>query len=292
MRPYLPMALLAGLFAFVGSAPAADEKSAVKVVNPPFNTEADEDHPHVDFGASLYFTVTDKDREDLHVVQRRTSKQAWPAKAEIIGDYIKNKGETRSTFSTVGRYPLYLYFAVKDKEGKNFDLYVAVKHDANKIWAAPTPVINVNTAEDECFPWIVATGRTQAMYFSRKTKDGWKLFVSHRTNLTGPQGWGEAEEVGFEAGFHHATVTPDGKTMVLQGPVEKGRNGLYTAKWDGKAWSKPEPLAALNHAEGKRGDSSPNLSRDGILLYFVSDRPGGKGGMDIYVARMADLKKK
>ncbi|HEX9090813.1 MAG TPA: hypothetical protein VF831_04955, partial [Anaerolineales bacterium] len=31
-------------------------------------------------------------------------------------------------------------------------------------------------------------------------------------------------------------------------------------------------------------DGCPALSRDGLLLYFASNRPGGYGGLDIWVA--------
>ena len=40
------------------------------------------------------------------------------------------------------------------------------------------------------------------------------------------------------------------------------------------------------------GDRSPCLSRDGLTLYFASDRDGGKGGLDLYSVAVADLKKK
>src|SRR5262249_48271221 len=113
-----------------------------------------------------------------------------------------------------------------------------------------------------------------------------------RTNSTGPQGWKEAEEVGVPVGYHHATLTPDCKTMYLQGPLEKGRWGLFVSSYDGKKWGKPEELEALNDPDGKVGDRSPNLSRDGKFLYFASDRPGGKGGMDLYWIETAKLAKK
>jgi len=80
-------------------------------------------------------------------------------------------------------------------------------------------------------------------------------------------------------GYHHATLSPDGKTMYLQGPLEKDCWGLLSRSSDGKTWSKPVALEELNDSEGKIGDRSPNLSRDGKFLYFASDRPGGKGGM-------------
>jgi hypothetical protein len=165
-----------------------------------------------------------------------------------------------------------------------------MKLDPNKVWSAPTPVMNVNSDADEVHPWLTADGR--ALYFSRKTKDGWRVCVSTRTAATGPGGWRAAKEVNLPVDFHHATLTPDGRTMYLQGPLEKERWGLFTSTWTTKGWSKPEPLEALNSPEGKTGDRSPNLSRDGRLLYFASDRPGGKGGLDVWVVATAALAKK
>ena len=159
--------------------------------------------------------------------------------------------------------------------------------DTGKAWSAPTPVMKVNTPQDEAHPWLSADGRS--LWFSRKTKEGWKVFVSTRPGARGPQGWREPEDAGLPAGFHHATLTPDGKTMFLQGPLDKGRWGLFVAKRAAKGWGKPEPLAQLNSEEGKTGDRSPCLSSDGRLLYFASDRPGGKGGLDLYAVPVAKL---
>ena len=44
--------------------------------------------------------------------------------------------------------------------------------------------------------------------------------------------------------------------------------------------------------DGPRGDLSPCLTADGMRLYFVSDRPGGKGGLDIWYVPTAQLKAK
>jgi hypothetical protein len=57
-------------------------------------------------------------------------------------------------------------------------------------------------------------------------------------------------------------------------------------------WGKPEPLDELNCEEAPTGDKSPCVSRDGSLLYFASDRPGGKGGFDLWAAPTNLLGKK
>src|SRR5215471_17462185 len=36
-------------------------------------------------------------------------------------------------------------------------------------------------------------------------------------------------------------------------------------------------------------DQHPAISKDGLRLYFVSNRPGGFGGLDIWVSRRASL---
>lgn len=289
-KPLFVFALLTAVL--LSSVPAAeDTPKLLKVFNVPVNTSADEDEPHVSAnGLTLYFTAPEGGKDEVRYSQRRSTAQVWPVKVTVLEDYIKAKGDLRSVYATGGTYPHYLYFATRDEKGKNFDLFVAVCQDVGKAWSAPTPVMMVNSDEDELHPWV--TGDGKALYFSRKTKDGWKLLVTTRAGKSGPQGWGEPEEVGLPVGFHHATLTPDGKTMYLQGPLDKARSGLFVCTRTGKTWSKPEPLDGLNHPEGKIGSRAPNLTRDGRLLYFSSDRPDGRGGLDLWGIQTAMLGKK
>src|SRR5262249_46372843 len=170
------------------------------------------------------------------------------------------------------------------------DIYVAVRQSRDAVFTSPTPINTISSQADELHPWLSATGKE--LYFSRKTKEGWKVFVATRKEATGAAGFGEPKLVDLPPDFHHVTLTPDGRTMFLQGPLEKDRWGLFRATRAGNGWSKPEPLDDLNDADGKTGDRSPCLSRDGFWLYFASDRPGGKGGLDLYVVKVSDLKRK
>ena len=83
-----------------------------------------------------------------------------------------------------------------------------------------------------------------------------------------------------------AAFSPDGATMVLtrwKKNSTRGNNAdLYVSNWDGRTWSRPQPIADLNTRSNEREAA---FSRDGNYLYFSSDRAGGAGGYDLYVAR-------
>jgi hypothetical protein len=286
--------LLAGLCLL--PAAAADNPRPLKPVNlETLNTEADEDDPHPSSNNLwLYYSANGKGKFDIMVSSRRSPNARW-GKGQILEGYVQTEADDRSVFVTTEyRFPQFLYYATKkDKNAKNFDIYVAVKQNpgADKVFAEPTPVQVVCTEADEMHPWLSADGKE--LYFSRKTKEGWRVFVARRASAAGPQGFGEPMLLeDLPPDFHHVTLMPDGKTMYLQGPLDKGRWGLFAATRAGKSWNKPEPLEALNDAAAPTGDRSPALSRDGSRLYFASDRAGGKGGLDLWVIDTASLRKK
>jgi hypothetical protein len=53
-------------------------------------------------------------------------------------------------------------------------------------------------------------------------------------------------------------------------------------------WSAPVNLGPTINSSSN--DYSPAISRNGRVLYFGSDRPGGFGGIDIWVARRASVR--
>ncbi|MBL7937097.1 MAG: OmpA family protein [Bacteroidia bacterium] len=59
---------------------------------------------------------------------------------------------------------------------------------------------------------------------------------------------------------------------------------IYVSTNEGDYWSDIKKIGAnVNHPV--YWDSQPTLSADGNALYFASDRPGGYGGIDLYVTR-------
>jgi hypothetical protein len=266
------------LFCFLNRAPAGEK--GVKPVNlEKINSAADEDDPFIlPDGKTLLYAANASGK---YRIMQASYARGWQKGKPLAGIGDK-ESDFRSPFFRDGK----LYFATNEvpdeklKDLKNFDIKVSTSG------REPLPLLGISAKQDELHPWITRDGRE--FYFSRKTMEGWVLFVAKGAVPSDPK------EVGFTPGFHHATLSGTGPIMYLQGPLGDDRAGLFRSKrasLKGK-WSKPEAITILNDPGAKRGDMSPCLSSDGKKLYFVSDRPGGKGGLDLWVIDTAALMRK
>jgi hypothetical protein len=82
-------------------------------------------------------------------------------------------------------------------------------------------------------------------------------------------------------------ISKDGLSLYLatDRPGGFGPTDIYVSQRDSidAPWGTPVNLGpTINTSFGER---TPNFSRDGHRMFFVSDRPGGLGGDDIWVAR-------
>lgn len=77
------------------------------------------------------------------------------------------------------------------------------------------------------------------------------------------------------------------RNIIVNGKEKYSKDGslmmrIYSSKKEGGTWSEPQPIFPVNDED--YADCHPAISIDGDKLYFASNRPGGKGGMDIYVS--------
>lgn len=78
------------------------------------------------------------------------------------------------------------------------------------------------------------------------------------------------------------TIVPDGSQIYFR----SGRVGgmpLFTATWNGAAWSTPVRPTGTN-LDSAQGEDYPYISPDNLTLYISSRRTGGIGGLDIWRA--------
>lgn len=155
----------------------------------------------------------------------------------------------------------------------------------------------INSKLDEYWPYITPDGKK--LFFTRtsviKQKDGnlrreenihftrWQdsIWVSE---LQLPEVINTNENEGAQC------ITQDGKTMFFTvcktTPGTRGDCNIYMTRLKGREWTTPERLPTPINTQYK--ETQPSISYDGRTLFFSSDRPGGKGGMDIWVTRMND----
>jgi peptidoglycan-associated lipoprotein len=96
----------------------------------------------------------------------------------------------------------------------------------------------------------------------------------------------DQDGVNTEANEGTPAMTSDFNTLYFTRcpDVDGIKNGcqIYTSKRTGRFWSKPE-LVPLG-LDSTEAIGHPTLSRDELVIYFSSNRPGGFGGNDIWVA--------
>lgn len=166
---------------------------------------------------------------------------------------------------------------------------------AKELVAAPINVKienlgdSINTAYPEYSPVLSADEATLIFTTRRNTNVGGDrtpdgqfyedVVVSYKDN-NGK--WSSPKSIGqfVNTGGHEGSInlTPDGQTLILYRDTENGN--VYYSSWDGKDWSAPSSFGS--DINSKYWESHACLSADNNTLYFVSDRPGGFGGRDIY----------
>ena len=228
----------------------------------------------------------------LVLVATGTAAAAVPPPPEKFGPPIlieelnTERQEKSPCISTDGRE---LWFHSNRVEGAQvvFWVYVAKRPSLDAPFAAPERVV-----VDAANPDISWDGRT--LLFVRDTDPAPEtldidLFRMRRESPEGD--FGEAEPIDeLNSPFKDASPTTTADELEIwfhsDRPGSVGETDLWTASRNhiDEPFGPPVPVAGLNTA-GQ--ELTPSVSPDGRTLYFASDRPGGRGGMDIWVARRA-----
>ena len=82
-----------------------------------------------------------------------------------------------------------------------------------------------------------------------------------------------------------STISADGRHIIFTVCGSSGCD-LYESRKTGNDWSRPKNLGP--NINSPRWDAQPSLSADGRELYFVSERPGGFGGYDLWYSQLTE----
>ena len=145
----------------------------------------------------------------------------------------------------------------------------------------------INSKDDEYWPSLSADEQT--LVITRLVGSHEKkyvqedFYISHKKDTV----WQTAKSAGKPLNTRDnegaQSISANGKIMVYTVCNRKGIFGkcdLYYSINKGGVWTEPVNLGPTVNTKSK--ETQPSLKADGRGIYFASDRPGGKGGLDIW----------
>ncbi len=146
---------------------------------------------------------------------------------------------------------------------------------------------NVNSKFSEYLPALTADEKT-LIFTRRLSRDGFMVNEDFYISTRREDGtWTLARPIGPPINTPQnegaQTISPDGRTIYFTGCNRRDGYGscdIYVTQRIGNRWTKPVNLGPPINTQ--YWESQPSISPDGRILFFVSNRPGGLGGRDIW----------
>ena len=290
---------LGGSFVTLGPGPG-ERRAVLGVADPPLKVTGlgpvvntvDDDHSAVlsADGSTLVFS---SDRPggaggiDLYLATRAHRSDPFGA-AVNLGGVNTEHDEVGPELSADG---LTLYFG-SDRTGGSggMDLYRATRPTtADSFGAVANLGPSVNTAENENNPSLSADGLVLLLNSNRR--GGWgSQDIYMATRATTSDSFGPAITLGRQVEQQQQRFGPvprSGRSVVVLSFEPSWWTGWHgsvrcVARWPIRTiWQRWAPW---RHHQYASNDRSPSISSDGETLLFDSDRPGGRGGRDLYAA--------
>jgi hypothetical protein len=224
---------------------------------------------------------------DLWITSRATTMDEWE-EPQNLGDIINTSSMESSPCLSMDSLTLYfcdgvwhLYNPRPGGFGKS-DLWVSIRPNKDTQWNTPVNLgSTVNTTAHECDPSISVDGLSLFFDSDRSNGSGSvDLWVTNRASISDlwdpPINLGSA--VNSSAVDAFPSISSDGLMLFFM----SDRTGDYDL-WMTKRASLAAPWGqAINLGHGVNSfdvDACPTISPDGLMLYFMSMRAGGVGGI-------------
>jgi hypothetical protein len=177
-----------------------------------------------------------------------------------------------------------LYFASNRAGGLGgLDIWMAQRREDGS-WGDPTNFTAVNSPANELCPMAHRNGKTFLFVSARPGGCGGDdLYVTrlHRT-----RGWATPRNLGCAVNSPANEASPSllDTQLYFSSTRSGGLGDIYVSAFDGYQFGSPVLAGGLN---SPHDDFRPNLRRDGLEIFFDSNRPGGLGGLDLWTATRA-----
>lgn len=132
------------------------------------------------------------------------------------------------------------------------------------------PVIS---SDGKTFVFMVSLKFYDAVMLSRLLNGKW----TYPVNIT--------PELLSDGNMFISCLSPDGKILFLS-KNDNYNSDIFSSSYDGIMWRPPVKLN--KNINTRYWESHGFMSEDGESLIFASDRPGGFGGLDLYISKKVD----
>jgi Tol biopolymer transport system component len=237
-------------------------------------------------GLSLYFTSNRPGGSgalDLWVSRRASLDAPWGVAANLGSTVNSSGNDAAPNLSRDGHY-LFLTSNRPGGFGDN-DIWVSWRSDVHDDFAWEAPVNVGPPINGPTFDAGAAFRRPEFYFTSGPNAGALDIYVSSVTgnSFEAPQLVGELSST---ANDQRPSVRYDRREIFLSSnrPGGFGADDIWgaTRPSAAAAWSTPVNLGAVINTSFV--ETQPGLSEDGTMLFFTSDRPGGSGGLDLYVS--------
>lgn len=197
-----------------------------------------------------------------------------------IGDYIKAKEIILANFQNEK-----INVPLKEKATTLLNICnYGIAHPSNKEITIHNLGDSINTATPEYFPYFSI--KDSLLYFMRKLNIRREDFYTSGLSTTGFRKAKLLEDsINWADKKGSVSFSSDLQTLYYAADFPEqgyGRYDIYKSIKVGNHWSAPKNLG--HNINTDYWDSAPSLAPDGMAMYFSSNRPGGLGGIDLYVS--------
>jgi hypothetical protein len=165
---------------------------------------------------------------------------------------------------------------------------------ADFTFGEPVELKSVIPVLDPANDWVMCLSYDGLELYICRGRPGWQggdLWVLKRGSTD--EDWGAPEKLGpgvnspSDPSFTCGAISRDGLTLYFDGirPGGYGGSDIFVTTRVAKDAPWAQAVNMGPKVNSSAHDECPWISPDGLELYFVSERPGGYGGRDIWVAR-------